>query len=136
MPCAPALPPMLRAEDIRAVGNDAVEWGSHTASHGFLDRVSDAELEREVSDSKQRLEAVTSHAVRLLAFPNGYYDGRAGAAVERAGYMGAFTVRGALIGRLAKRFEAPRFDVGGHPTQMLKLELTGVLESLRRLRAA
>ena len=134
MPPEMLLPRMLRAKDIRAIDSHLVEWGSHTASHGFLDRLSDEEVEREVCTSKHRLEALTGTPIRLLAYPNGYYDDRVQRAARRADYAAALTVQGACVGRSSPPFAIPRFDVGGHPSRMLALEVTGALGALRRLR--
>jgi peptidoglycan/xylan/chitin deacetylase (PgdA/CDA1 family) len=136
VPAAPPLAPMLRADDIRAIGSDGVEWGSHTASHGFLDRLSDAEVERELSSSKGRLETLTGAPIRFLAYPNGYYDDRVLRIAESLGYSAAFTVQGRPLAAREPRFALPRFDLGGHPTAMLGLEITGLLSSLRRLRSS
>ncbi len=126
-------PAMLRAADVQAIGSD-VDWGSHTTSHGFLDRLSDGEIEREVTGSRSRLEALTGTAVRLLAYPNSYFNERTCRAVESAGYAAALTVGDAPLTPRSSRFAVPRFDVGGHPRRMLSLEATGVLGALRRLR--
>ena len=126
----------LRAEDVRAIDPELVEWGSHTASHGFIDRLPEHEVVREVEGSRRRLEAVTGADVRLLAYPNGHHGGGAERAAEKAGYESALTVDEAFVTPRSPRFAVPRFDVGGHPTRMLKLEATGLLGALRRARSS
>jgi peptidoglycan/xylan/chitin deacetylase (PgdA/CDA1 family) len=113
-----------------------VEWGSHTASHGFLDRVSDAEVSREIVSSKARLEALIGSTVRCLAYPNGYADARARRAAHEAGYVAALTTEGALLHPSASPVAWPRLNVGDQPAGMLRMEVTGALAALRKLRAA
>ena len=131
---AAALPPMLGADDIRAIDGGLVDWGSHTGAHGFLDLLAEPEVRREVGESRERLEAITGTRVRLLAYPNGRHDAAAEAAASRAGYDAALAVSDALLVPTTRRFAVPRFDVTGHPTRLLRLEATGLLGATRRLR--
>jgi peptidoglycan/xylan/chitin deacetylase (PgdA/CDA1 family) len=67
------------------------EVGSHTVTHPLLPDVGDAELERELADSRaairQRLDSCET-----LAYPYGRADERTAAAAARAGYLAAFTL--------------------------------------------
>ncbi len=69
-----------------------VALGSHTVTHCRLSELSQAELERELRDSRRVLERETGRAVELLSFPHGDYDDRVLAAVLEAGYSRAFTI--------------------------------------------
>jgi peptidoglycan/xylan/chitin deacetylase (PgdA/CDA1 family) len=132
--CAPRLPAMLAPSDVARVDARLVEWGSHTRTHAYLDLVSNEEARLELSESKRRVEAATGAAIRYLAYP----DGRAGERVTRlaqeCGYEAAFAVGQSELRGCSPPHALPRFDVGGIPPRMLPLEISGTVETLRRLR--
>lgn len=68
-----------------------VEFGSHSLTHPWLPSVPDAQLRREVSDSKRRLEDLLGVEVKSFAYPYGGVDRRVRSAVAEAGYQLAFT---------------------------------------------
>ncbi|MBI4872204.1 MAG: polysaccharide deacetylase family protein [Candidatus Riflebacteria bacterium] len=67
------------------------EVGSHTVSHADLRSLDDAQLARELSDSRAALEDRLQVRIRLLAYPRGKYDARTLQAARAAGYEAAFT---------------------------------------------
>ena len=67
-----------------------MEIGSHTVGHPHLPKLSDEELDRELRDSKARIEDELRRPARLFAYPYGEHDARVQAAVNRAGYAVAF----------------------------------------------
>jgi peptidoglycan/xylan/chitin deacetylase (PgdA/CDA1 family) len=73
-----------------------VDFGSHTMTHPWLPDVSDAQLHREVVDSKSRLEDMLGVEITSLAYPYGGVDMRVRSAVAGAGYKAAFTTRSGL----------------------------------------
>jgi peptidoglycan/xylan/chitin deacetylase (PgdA/CDA1 family)/glycosyltransferase involved in cell wall biosynthesis len=82
---------LLTLEQIREMQKYGVEFGSHTLTHPWLPDASDAELRREVGDSKRRLEDMLGVAVNSFAYPSGGVDRRVRSAVAAAGYKLAFT---------------------------------------------
>lgn len=82
---------LLTLEQIREMQKYGVEFGSHSLTHPLLPGLSDAQLRREVSDSKHRLEDMLGVEVKSFAYPYGGVDGRVRAAVAEAGYQLAFT---------------------------------------------
>lgn len=131
----PALPAMLRAADLDRIDRTLVEWGSHTLSHAMLDRVPPDEARVEISESKRELEAIVGRPIRFLAYPNGRSNGVVEEFAREAGYEAAFAVGQVEIGGGAPMFALPRVDVGAIPLPMLSLEVSGVTERVRRLRA-
>jgi peptidoglycan/xylan/chitin deacetylase (PgdA/CDA1 family) len=77
-------------EELRELAERGVEIGSHTVSHPHLTLLSDEELDRELRDSRVRIEDELRRPARLLAYPYGEHDARVQAAVKRAGYAAAF----------------------------------------------
>jgi peptidoglycan/xylan/chitin deacetylase (PgdA/CDA1 family) len=77
-------------DELRTAAEQGVEIGAHTVSHPHLTRLTDAELERELVDSKARIEDEVGRPARLLAYPYGEHDARVHEAVRAAGYDAAF----------------------------------------------
>jgi peptidoglycan/xylan/chitin deacetylase (PgdA/CDA1 family) len=93
---ARAHPEKLRTltwEDLRALAERGFEIGSHTVTHPHLPRLSDAELERELAESRARCEDELGRPCPFLAYPFGEHDARVQAAARRAGYEAAFGLR-------------------------------------------
>jgi peptidoglycan/xylan/chitin deacetylase (PgdA/CDA1 family) len=86
-----------------------VEIGSHTVSHPHLPRLTDAELQRELRESRERIADELARPCRYLAYPFGNEDARVRSAAAAAGYDAAF----ALPGREDRidRFALPRVGV-------------------------
>jgi peptidoglycan/xylan/chitin deacetylase (PgdA/CDA1 family) len=87
------LTPLQLAELAQAPG---VEIGAHSVSHPPLDEVDHAQLEKEVTASRRRLEDLTGREVCSFAYPYGAYDERVRAAVMGAGYRSAAAVKDAM----------------------------------------
>jgi peptidoglycan/xylan/chitin deacetylase (PgdA/CDA1 family) len=77
------------AREMEAAG---VELASHTLTHPILNRVGDAQLDRELCESKARMEDEMRRPVELFCYPNGDCDARVIRAAKRAGYRAAVTV--------------------------------------------
>jgi peptidoglycan/xylan/chitin deacetylase (PgdA/CDA1 family) len=86
----PELLATMTWDQLREVAARGVEIGSHTISHPHLTQLTDAELDRELTDSKQRVGDELGRPARLLAYPYGEHDSRVHDAVRRAGYSAAF----------------------------------------------
>lgn len=82
---------LMTLSQILELRRHGVRFGSHTLTHPSLPRLSEAELRREVFDSKRKLEDLLSEEVSMFAYPFGELDRRARAAVLEAGYKMAFS---------------------------------------------
>jgi peptidoglycan/xylan/chitin deacetylase (PgdA/CDA1 family) len=81
-------------DDLRGLAERGVEVGSHTSTHPRLSQLEDAELARELQESKQRLEDELGRPCNFIAYPYGDEDERVRAATRAAGYLGAFSLPG------------------------------------------
>ncbi len=99
---------------LRDAASGGVEVGSHTVSHPHLPQLSDADLDRELRESKAELEDELGAPCRHLAYPYGDEDDRVREAARRAGYDAAFAVAPGR-GR-SDRFAVPRLAVYRHDT--------------------
>ena len=68
-----------------------IDFGSHTLDHPYLvDVKSDAELRKQIFDSKRLLEAKLGRPVDMFCYPAGRFNGRIRQLVIDAGYKFAF----------------------------------------------
>ena len=86
-------------EELRGLVERGVEVGSHTVNHPHLPRLSDAEIEEELADSRGRLEEGLGRPCRILAYPYGEHDERVRVAAARVGYAAAFALASTAIPR-------------------------------------
>lgn len=87
---------LLSAAQIRDLHQRGVQFGSHTLTHRLLTTLSDKELDRELRDSKQKLEDFLGSEVTCISYPWGGVDGRVRAAAARAGYKIGLTTEDGL----------------------------------------
>jgi peptidoglycan/xylan/chitin deacetylase (PgdA/CDA1 family) len=84
---------VLGWDELRSLAAAGLEIGAHTRTHPLLDRVSTAELDREVAGARDDLERELGSAPLTIAYPNGNHSAAVRAAVVRAGYRVAFTTQ-------------------------------------------
>ena len=109
---AAAHPEELRTHSwdrLRELADRGVEIGSHTCSHPHIPLLGDDELDRELRESRTRLEDELRRPCRFLAYPFGDEDGRVHAAARRAGYEAAFALPGDVA--TTDHFAVPRLGV-------------------------
>jgi peptidoglycan/xylan/chitin deacetylase (PgdA/CDA1 family) len=96
-------------DGLRELGERGIEVGSHSLSHPFLTQLSDAELDRELRESRARLESELGRRCRFVAYPYGDHDERVRDRARAAGYEAGF----ALPGRAKPfdRFGIPRIGI-------------------------
>jgi peptidoglycan/xylan/chitin deacetylase (PgdA/CDA1 family) len=97
----------LTWDELRGLAGRNVEIGSHTITHAHLPQLGDAELDRELSESRERIADELGRPCRFLAYPYGEQDERVREAARRAGYEAAF----GLPGRGGERFALPRVGI-------------------------
>lgn len=82
-------------ENLKTLSQNNVEIGSHSVSHQKLVELDDAVLERELVDSKKRIEVMLSQSVSTISYPYGRFNQRVVDAAQKAGYsLGMTTVAG------------------------------------------
>ena len=82
--------PYLDTAALRELHGRGVTIGNHSASHANLARCTAEELDREVAQSKQALEAALGDPVTTFSYPDGRHDAAVRAAVGAAGHDLAF----------------------------------------------
>ncbi|WP_048810036.1 polysaccharide deacetylase family protein [Candidatus Methylacidiphilum infernorum] len=80
---------LMSKEEIREWIASGQEIGSHSLTHPHLPRLSFREAQREIEDSKKRLEDIFSFPVRHFSYPYGEWNEQCMEIVEKAGYESA-----------------------------------------------
>ena len=98
--------PLLSVDDVRRLDALGFEIGSHTMTHPHLSSLSPSELLWELTESKRRLEEITSQSVTALAYPWSEHSPRVRRAAQEAGYRA-----GAILRRRANFGTTPLFEL-------------------------
>lgn len=117
---------MLTWDDVRATG-DITEFGGHSHTHTILSRLDAWQLEAELRQCRDRLEAEIGRAPRFFAYPNGKaedFDDSAKAALRRHGFETAFTTVEGTNGPATDWMAVRRFP-GHGDASALAWELAG-----------
>ena len=77
----------LSWEQLRALAAEGWEIGSHTCDHPRLTTCDDAELARQLAESRSAMESALGGPCTSVAYPYGDMDARVEAAAGRAGYV-------------------------------------------------
>jgi len=95
-------------KELAAVGN---EIGSHTVSHASLPGLDDAHLKMEVTEPKQKLEALLGNPIVTFCYPEGRNNRRVVRAVRDAGYKLAMTCESGSWTSGTPLLQIPRFRI-------------------------
>ena len=124
--------------EVRQMASAGVEFGSHTVNHPILSTLDAADVEREVRQSRERIEAELKKPCDVFAYPNGSaadFTERDKRALERAGYRAAFSLCGRLNGPDADLFQIDRVNIGRQlDPLMFETAAVGMLGLARRAR--
>lgn len=100
---------LLTWDQVREMENHGIGFGAHTCSHPSLPRLPDAELRREVVESRARIvDRLGPDAGRFFAYPFGDVDERVIDVTHRAGFTAALTLAACMCDASSVRFCLPR----------------------------
>lgn len=131
---------MLSWDEVRRMSESGIRFGSHTKNHVVLDQLGADEAADEVFGSQEDLEAHVSTGVdKSTALPRGVLGPLSEDELSQAGFRQVMTTE-AGVNRtnddsiFIKRRDGKMLTLRGrhHPAK-LRLELTGLLDRLRRL---
>jgi peptidoglycan/xylan/chitin deacetylase (PgdA/CDA1 family) len=121
----------LSWDELKRLGDDGWEIGSHTCSHAYLTRLDDVQLERELVESRGIVEQVLGRSCTALAYPYGDHDARVVRAAAAAGYRSACTVPQQLT--RPTPLEWPRVGIyHGNGRVAFRIKVSSAFRRLRR----
>ncbi len=103
---------MLSWEQISEMSQNH-DFGSHTCSHGNLLRLSDAQKDHEIVESKRIIEKFVNRKVSVFSSPAGHMNKEIEEFVEKGGYEFAVTAAEPGVNRIttANRFHLKRINI-------------------------
>lgn len=84
---------MLTWEEVIEMNNNGIDFGSHGCSHRIMPALTDAEIERELIESKRIIEEKLGREINLFAYPNGDYSNHIRDLVLNSGYICALATK-------------------------------------------
>jgi len=108
--------PFLSWPDLHLLESAGMDIGSHTVFHTPLAQLTPAQLRFELTRSRATLAAGLGHPIDWFAYPYGSVDVSAQAAVEKAGYLLAYTTVPGTWLSISQRVALPRISVPGTET--------------------
>jgi len=100
----------VNVEELRELADrPGVDIGAHTLTHPDLTTLPLPQIQREVVESRRRLEDLLGRSVPTFAYPHGGLDHRVRSAVETAGYEMACASRSGLVTSSTDPLRLPRF---------------------------
>lgn len=100
-------------DEVRACDTGLMAIGSHTMTHPILPTLTMPEIQRELQDSRDMLEAHLDRAVDVFCFPNGSTDERV-RQVARSIYRAALTTEEGTVPPIVDPIGIPRIPVSSH----------------------
>ncbi len=104
-------------DQVREMAAGGILFGAHTVTHPILSRVPPAEAEREIGESRRRLEAMIGAPVRWFAYPQGGpadWNAEVREQVAAAGLRGCYVAYQNLLPR-EDPYALPRYCVQSDP---------------------
>jgi len=85
---------MLTWEEVMQMNHNGIDFGSHGCSHRIMPALTDAEIQRELRESKRIIEQRLGREIKLFAYPNGNYSNHIREMVQDCGYVCALATGG------------------------------------------
>lgn len=122
---------MLDWAKIREMGKNGVNFGSHSASHPFLTKVTREKAEKEIKDSKTTIEEVINKKITFFSYPAGDFNEAVQHIVQKCGYLGACTTISGGNNFYGELFALKRTEIGPKDTFFdFKKKLVGAYDPI------
>lgn len=102
---------MNRAEVQEMIDSLGIEIASHSKSHPFLTRLSDAAISDELHKSRQALETMFRQDIATFVYPYGDYDRRVRRLVAEAGYSVARSINPGSVNFSERPYDLPSSEI-------------------------
>jgi len=122
---------ILNTDEIRNMGKNGIDFGSHTATHRILSEIDRVAAREEIINSKFELEDLLNQKIQFFSYPYGkkwHFNKHIKDEVKKAGYKAAFTTENGEINRNSDLFELKRIGIKNFPLFVFKVQVSGILE--------
>jgi peptidoglycan/xylan/chitin deacetylase (PgdA/CDA1 family) len=102
---------IMTEETMCGLPPDRVTIGSHSLTHPMLTKLASSDAEKEIRESKRKLEKLLGRPVTLFSFPHGECNGALVQMCREAGYERVFTTDPAFTKLSRKEFVVGRVTV-------------------------
>ena len=122
-------PGYISWEQMRFLQAKWIDIGSHSISHKDMSLMAEAELDREISESKSRIEEELLYPCKYFSYPSGHYANNVIEKIKRAGYDNAVTIgSGKVYAANSDFYRLPRLFVRRcvTPEKLEKILTSGV----------
>jgi len=101
---------VMTSKHIKNLSKESIIIGSHSVNHPNLTSISVKDLNRELIESKNKLEEILNKRIELLAYPYGEYNQKVLEISKQAGYKRVFSnvplfpatkIEGFILGRIS-----------------------------------
>jgi peptidoglycan/xylan/chitin deacetylase (PgdA/CDA1 family) len=103
-------------EEAREMLGERMDFGSHSVHHTDLTTLALPDLDRELMDSRERLERELSIPMEQIAYPSGQYNDRVKERARQAGYAAGWKKGGGWVTADSDPMMLPRVRVRGDTT--------------------
>ncbi|MDP1853771.1 MAG: polysaccharide deacetylase family protein [Candidatus Omnitrophota bacterium] len=118
---------MLSWDEVKIMAKEPnIEFGAHTVNHLILTKVNKEEAEKEIIDSKQKIETELSRKITAFCYPNGQAGDFNEAVIEilrENGFTCAVTTIEGKIKKDDNNFALKRISLGERPPHLVVLKI-------------
>ncbi|MEC9346220.1 MAG: polysaccharide deacetylase family protein [Pseudomonadota bacterium] len=105
---------IMNWDEIRALRDDGVEIGGHSAAHAHMAFLDPESQEADLKRSAERFSAELGAVPTIFAYPYGEYGVHLIESVRNAGYVSAFGQHSGVTSADRNPFDLPRFAMNEH----------------------
>ena len=118
----------LTWDQINTMSSSNVSFGSHAVSHKILPKLSDNDINNEISQSKAILNSKIGAAIDSIAYPNGDYNKIVIEATKNNGYIMGFSTEPGYYSQGDNPFCIKRINIHDDATRNIPMLLCRILE--------
>lgn len=122
-------------DKVREMKGAGISFGSHTANHVILTRCSKEQAEKEIYESKRKIEAELGEECKFFCYPNGNFNKTVKEVLMKVGFLCALTLASGMNDLQTDPYEVRRIGISNSDDFLSFLgKLTGITFFLLNLR--
>ncbi len=118
---------IMNWDEVRQMKKDGISFGSHGISHRILTKVSESELDYEISESKRVIEGRINEDIFSISYPNGDYESDIIELVKSNGYHTAFSTEKGFVDVNDNPYSLRRINIHNDVTNNIPMFLSTII---------